>query len=88
MRSLLKRVLGSSNDKALNTLRSIVDEVNALEDEYRALSDEELAGISNHFREQLAAGAELDDILPLHDLFHVCRGQPGRTQTKEEQQGP
>jgi len=77
MRSLLKRVLGSSNDKALNTLRSIVDEVNALEDEYRALSDEELAGISNHFREQLAAGAELDDILP--ESFAATREATRRT---------
>ncbi|MCO5175517.1 MAG: preprotein translocase subunit SecA [Thermomicrobiales bacterium] len=61
----------------MNTLRSIADEVNALEDEYRALSDEELAGISDHFRSQLAAGDELDDILP--ESFAATREATRRT---------
>ena len=64
MRSILRKFLGNPNDKMLNALQHVVDEVNAIEDEYRALSDEELRETSQRFREELAAGASLDDILP------------------------
>jgi len=77
MKSLLKKVFGSSNDKALTPLRAIADEVNALEEEYRALSDAELAEVSTRLREQLADGAMLDDLLP--DAFAATREAAQRT---------
>jgi preprotein translocase subunit SecA len=64
MRGLLKRVLGNSSDKQLGALRRVADDVNAIEAEYLALSDDELRAVSSRLRNELASGATLDDILP------------------------
>ncbi|MGH9175644.1 MAG: preprotein translocase subunit SecA, partial [Vicinamibacterales bacterium] len=77
MRSLLKKIMGNPNDKILNQLGAIVDEVNALEAEYRALSDDELREVTQRFREELADGATLDDVLP--DSFAATREAARRT---------
>ncbi|MEX2315191.1 MAG: hypothetical protein WD628_05685, partial [Thermomicrobiales bacterium] len=77
MRSLLKKILGNPNDKVLNALSDIVREINELEDEYRAMSDAELRGVSDRFKAELAGGATLDDILP--DSFAATREATRRT---------
>ncbi|MDQ4044014.1 MAG: preprotein translocase subunit SecA, partial [Chloroflexota bacterium] len=77
MRSLLRKFLGNQNDRALNSLQQIVDEVNALEDEYRALSDDELRDSSMRLKEELASGLTLDDILP--ESFAATREAARRT---------
>ena len=64
MRKLLTKLVGSPNDKTLTQLERVVVEINALEPEYRALSDEQLRGVAERLRAELADGAELDDILP------------------------
>src|SRR5688572_17269002 len=69
--------MGNPNDKTLNALGTIVNEVNALEDEYRALSDDELRHIADRFRDERASGATLDDILP--DSFAATREAARRT---------
>ena len=61
--SIAKKIFGSSNDRRLKSYRGRVAAVNALEPEVAALSDAELAARTGQFREQLAAGATLDDIL-------------------------
>jgi preprotein translocase subunit SecA len=77
MRSLLKKIMGNPNDKVLNQLSVIVDEVNELEDEYKAMSDDELRHVADRFREELANGSTLDDILP--DSFAATREAARRT---------
>ncbi len=61
--SLAKKVFGSSNDRRLKTYRPKVAAINALEPELLELSDEQLTHRTVEFREQLAAGKTLDDIL-------------------------
>lgn len=62
--ALVKSVFGSSNDRYVKSLGKIVNQVNALEPQIQALSDEELKAQTDKFREQLAGGKTLDDILP------------------------
>ena len=62
--SIAKAVFGSSNDRYVKSVAKIVHTVGALEPQIKELTDAELAGQTEKFREQLAAGAKLDDILP------------------------
>ncbi len=62
--ALAKAVFGSSNDRYVKSLDKIVASINALEPQLESFSDEELAAQTAKFREQLAAGKTLDDILP------------------------
>ncbi|KIU29458.1 preprotein translocase subunit SecA [Sphingomonas melonis] len=61
---LAKSIFGSSNDRYVKSLGSIVQKIAAFEPQLQALSDEELAGQTAKFREQLANGTKLDDLLP------------------------
>src|SRR5512146_1846853 len=61
--ALAKKVFGSANDRRLKTYRPKVAAINALEPEVSALSDEALKARTQQFRDQLAAGKTLDDIL-------------------------
>ena len=61
---LAKSLFGSSNDRYVKSLGTIVDKINAFEPTLTALSDAELAAQTPKFREQLAAGAKLDSLLP------------------------
>ncbi|MFT0546885.1 preprotein translocase subunit SecA [Allopusillimonas ginsengisoli] len=71
MVSLLKKLIGSRNDRILKQFRRQVAQINALEPAMQALSDEELAGKTPVFRQRLAEGASLDDLLP--EAFAVVR---------------
>ncbi len=61
---LAKSIFGSSNDRYVKSLGSIVHKIAAFEPQLQALSDEELSGQTAKFREQLANGIKLDDLLP------------------------
>ncbi len=61
---LAKSLFGSSNDRYVKSLGSIVDKVNGFEPTLTAMSDAELAAQTPKFREQLANGAKLDSLLP------------------------
>ncbi|ATI54409.1 preprotein translocase subunit SecA [Sphingomonas melonis TY] len=61
---LAKSIFGSSNDRYVKSLGSIVHKIAAFEPQLQALSDEELSGQTAKFREQLANGTKLDDLLP------------------------
>ena len=61
---LAKSLFGSSNDRYVKSLGSIVDKINAFEPTLTAMSDTELAAQTPKFREQLANGAKLDSLLP------------------------
>ncbi|MEO0461616.1 MAG: preprotein translocase subunit SecA [Pseudomonadota bacterium] len=62
--NLMKSVFGSSNDRYVKKLGSIVSSINALEPQMQALTDSELQGQTDVFRQRLDEGASLDDILP------------------------
>ena len=74
---LAKSIFGSANDRYVKSMQKIVDAVNALEAEMEPLSDEELAAKTPHFRERVANGETLDDILP--EAFAVVREAAKRT---------
>ncbi len=59
-----KAIFGSSNDRYVKSLRKIVDGINGFEANISAMTDDELKHQTVLFRERLAAGAELDDLLP------------------------
>jgi preprotein translocase subunit SecA len=77
MLNWLKKVLGDDKDKAVRDLQPDVAEINALEAEYQALSDEALAAKTAEFRERLANDETLDDILP--EAFATVREAARRT---------
>ncbi len=65
------RLLGDSNDRELKRIWKIVDEINELGPEMEALSDEQLSAKTAEFKERLAAGETLEDLLP--EAFAVSR---------------
>ncbi|RFZ86319.1 preprotein translocase subunit SecA [Shinella sp. WSJ-2] len=60
---IARKLFGSSNDRRVRSYKPRVDAINALEPEIKALSDEALRAKTVEFREQLANGKTLDDIL-------------------------
>ena len=77
MASLLERVLRTGDKKTLKTLRNYADAINVLEDEYRGMTDAELRGETDRFKERFADGESLDDLLP--EAFAAVREAAGRT---------
>ena len=69
--SLAKKVFGSRNDRLLKQYRKEVAKINALEPQMQALSDEELQAKTAEFKQRLAEGSTLDDLLV--EAFAVCR---------------
>ncbi len=64
LNALIKSVFGSSNDRYVKSLGKIVNQINDLEPQIQALSDEELQAQTAKFRQQLEDGKTLDDIMP------------------------
>ena len=71
MVSLLKKFIGSRNDRILRQYRKQVTQINALEQSLEAVSDDDLKNKTVQFREQLASGSTLDQLLP--EAFAVVR---------------
>ncbi|WP_321333935.1 preprotein translocase subunit SecA [Breoghania sp.] len=61
--AIARKIFGSANDRKIKTYRGKVEAINALEPEVAALSDAELQARTAEFRQQLADGAKLDDLL-------------------------
>ncbi len=62
--SLVTSIFGTHSDHELKRIKSTVDAVMGLEEEYSKLTDHELAGKTDEFKKRLADGETLDDILP------------------------
>ncbi|MER8909523.1 preprotein translocase subunit SecA [Mesorhizobium sp. M0854] len=60
---LARKVFGSSNDRRVKSTRPRVEAINAMENEMQALSDAELQARTDKFRQDIANGASLDDLL-------------------------
>lgn len=68
---LTKKIFGSANDRKVKATRPLVEQINALEPEFEALSDEELIAKTAEFSERANNGESLDDLLP--EAFANCR---------------
>ena len=75
--ALAKAIFGSENERILKRLQKTVEAINALEPEISALDDTALAGKTDIFRQRLADGESLDDILP--EAFATVREAAKRT---------
>lgn len=65
MVTLLRKFIGDPSEKAVEKIRQqVVPQINALEPKMQALSSDELKGQTAKFKERLAAGETLDDLLP------------------------
>ncbi|WP_300279867.1 preprotein translocase subunit SecA [uncultured Subdoligranulum sp.] len=69
--SFFEKLFGSFSDKELKRIQPLADKVLALEPEMQKLTDEQLQAKTTEFRERLAKGETLDDLLP--EAFAVCR---------------
>ncbi|HKL48039.1 MAG TPA: preprotein translocase subunit SecA [Desulfuromonadales bacterium] len=69
--NLLKKIVGSKNERELKRMQPIVDRINSLEAQTDALSDVQLQEKTIEFRERLGQGETLDDLLP--EAFAVVR---------------
>ena len=67
----IQKLLGNKNAKEIKRIRSIVEEINGLEPSLLSLSDTSLRAKTEEFKERLAKGETLDDILP--EAFAVVR---------------
>ena len=73
---LLKRIV-DPNEREVARLAARAERVLALESDMRALSDEQLRGLTGSFRERLARGTSLDELLP--EAFAALREAADRT---------
>jgi preprotein translocase subunit SecA len=75
--NLLKKIVGTKNERELKRIRPLVEQVSALEEKTRALTDGDLKGMTPLFKERLAKGEDLDSILP--EAFAAVREAARRT---------
>ena len=68
---LIQKLFGSSSQRELKSVYPIVDKIEALEEEYKALTDQQLQAKTPEFKQRLQNGETLDDILP--EAFATCR---------------
>jgi len=74
--TIAKSLFGSSNDRYVKSIGKVVNQINALEPQIQALSDDELRAQTDKFRRQLDDGQTLDDILP--EAFATVREASSR----------
>ena len=77
MVSVLQKVLGDPNEKALKKLAPFVKNINELERRFQNMTDDELRSMTEKFRSRLAKGDKLDDIVP--EAFATVREAARRT---------
>ncbi len=77
---ILKKILGSKNQREVKRLWPLVHRVNEIEAEYQKLSDEQLRAKTGEFRKRLADGATLDDLMPeaFAAVKNACRRLLGK----------
>jgi len=62
--TIAKKIFGTENDRKIKATQPLVAKINALEPQFKALSDEEIRGKTDEFRKRLADGETLDSLLP------------------------
>ena len=69
--TLARKVFGTPNERKVKSVRPLVAKINALEPQFAALTDEGIIAKTAEFKERLAKGESLDDLLP--EAFANCR---------------
>jgi preprotein translocase subunit SecA len=62
--TFLTKIFGSRNDRLIKQYRRTVEQINGFEPALEKLSDEQLRGTTQEFRDRIGKGEELDDLLP------------------------
>ena len=62
MNWILKKIVGSKNERDIKKLRPLVDKINTFDEEYKALSDEQLQAKTAEFKSRLKSGETLEDV--------------------------
>jgi preprotein translocase subunit SecA len=75
--NLFEKILRAGDKKTLKRLKGLTEQINTLEDAYKELSDEEVRGLTDEFKERLAEGEDLDSLLP--EAFAAVREASHRT---------
>lgn len=75
--NVLRRVFGSKNERELNKLTPLVEQINRLEPDMQALSDDALKAKTKEFKDRIGQGAGVDELLP--EAFAVVREASVRT---------
>ena len=75
--ALVRKIIGSRNDRILKSIQPIVDQINALELQMKTLSDGELRAKTDEFKKRLAEGSTLEQLLP--EAFAAVREASRRT---------
>lgn len=75
--TILAKIFGTKNERDLRRMQPVVDQINALEPSIASLNDVQLAAKAGEFRQRVAQGASLDQILP--EAFAVVREVSKRT---------
>ena len=75
--TIAKKVFGTPNDRKIKATRPLVEKINALEDEFKALSDEGIKDKTEELAKRAMEGESLDDLLP--EAFANCREAARRT---------
>ncbi|MFZ8884114.1 MAG: preprotein translocase subunit SecA [Litorivicinaceae bacterium] len=75
--TFVRKIFGSKNDREVKRMLKAVDAINRQESSLESLSDEALAAKRDEFRERIASGETLNQVLP--DAFAVCREVSKRT---------
>ena len=76
MKSFLNKIFGSYSERELKRIEPLVDEIEALDEEMKRLSDKELQDKTIEFKKRLKDGETLDDILP--EVYAVVREASSR----------
>ncbi len=71
MANFLKKIFGTNSERELRQIEPLVKKIDALEEEYKALTDVQLQAKTPEFKSRLAAGETLDDLMP--EAFATCR---------------
>ena len=69
--ALLKKIIGTKNDRIIKEISVVLDEINRLEPAMASRTDAELRAKTPEFKERLLKGSSLDDLLP--EAFAVVR---------------
>ncbi|MGE5653306.1 MAG: preprotein translocase subunit SecA, partial [Bacillota bacterium] len=64
MLGILKKLMGDPNEREVKKLQPIVEKINSLEPQFKALSDDQLRGKTQEYKDRLAKGETLEELLP------------------------
>ncbi len=71
MLKIIAKIIGTKHDREMKTIQPVIDQINKLEDRFKAYSEAELKSLTPLFKERVAKGESLDSLLP--EAFAMCR---------------